>query len=64
MGVIDRERDQDWFAVELEAGKTYRIDLEGTWSDVGTLADPYLRGVYNSTGVLIAGTSDDDGGFK
>ena len=63
-GRIDRERDQDWFAVELEAGKTYRIDLEGVWSDVGTLSDPYLRGVYDSNGVLFPGTSDDDGGFK
>ena len=63
-GGIDNARDQDWFAVELEAGKTYRIDLEGAWSDVGTLMDPYLAGVYDSDGVLLPGTSDDDGGFK
>ena len=63
-GKIERARDQDWFAVELEAGKTYRVDLEGVWSDVGTLPDPYLRGIFDSDGVLIPGTSDDDSGFK
>ena len=28
-GEIDYWGDRDWFAVELEAGTTYRIDLEG-----------------------------------
>ena len=59
---IDFADDRDWFAVTLVAGTTYRIDLEGTPTGAGTLSDPYLRGVYNSQGNLIGGTTDDDGG--
>ena len=61
-GGIQSWRDRDWFAVTLEAGKTYRIDLEGLWTGGGTLYDPYLRGVHDADGTLIAGTTDDDGG--
>ena len=61
-GDIETSRDRDWFAVTLEAGKTYRIDLEGSRTGAGTLLDPYLRGVYDADGVLLAGTTNDDGG--
>ena len=61
-GEIDYTSDRDWFAVTLEAGKTYRIDLEGSQTGAGTLSDPYLRGVYNADGDLIFGTTNDDGG--
>ena len=30
MGEIETLDDRDWFAVTLEAGKTYQIDLEGS----------------------------------
>ena len=56
--------DRDWFAVTLEAGTTYRIDLDGRWTNRGTLFDPYLRGVHDSDGNLIAGTTSDDGGYR
>ena len=62
-GDIETLGDRDWFAVALEAGKTYRIDLEGTPTDKGTLRQPYLRGVYDATGDLIDGTTDDNGGW-
>ena len=39
--------DQDWFAVELLAGVEYRIDLRGSDTFAGTLADPYLLGVWH-----------------
>ena len=42
--------DRDWFAVSLEAGKTYRFDLEGAPTGGGTLPDPYLRGVHDAIG--------------
>ena len=29
-GEIETSRDRDWFAVTLEAGTTYRIDLNGS----------------------------------
>ena len=61
-GEIRVPSDTDWFAVTLEAGKSYRIDLEGTGTGAGRLMDPYLSGIHDADGVLIAGTTDDDGG--
>ena len=61
-GKIERGEDRDWFAVTLEADKTYRIDLRDSWTGNGTLWNPYLRGIHDSTGVLVAGTTNDDGG--
>jgi len=61
-GSIEAIGDNDWFAVDLVAGQTYRLDLEGTETSGGTLADPYLRGIYNSSGTEIPGAIDDDGG--
>ena len=48
--------DVDWFKVQLEAGKTYRIDLEGAPSSNGTLRDPRIRGVYDADGDKAPGT--------
>ena len=61
-GRINSRGDVDWFAVKLQAGKTYRFDLEGSPTGAGTLADPYLRGIYNYWKTLQADTQDDDGG--
>ena len=61
-GEIERPYDRDWFSVALEAGTRYRIDLEGSPTDAGTLRDPYLRGVHDANGNLIHGTTNDDGG--
>ena len=61
-GDLEADGDRDWFAVTLQAGRTYRIDLEGSETDKGTLSDPNLRGIYDASGVLIKGTSNDDGG--
>ena len=36
-GNIDPADDRDWFAVELEADKMYRIDLEGSPTGGGTV---------------------------
>ena len=58
----DGRSDVDWFAVELVAGKSYRIDLKGSSTGDGTLADPHLRGIHDADGKLIAGTTNDDGG--
>ena len=61
-GYIDRAGDRDWFAVTLEAGTTYSINLKGQPTGDGSLSDPYLYGVFDSGGTLVANTSDDDGG--
>ena len=61
-GNIDVLYDKDWFAVTLEAGKTYRFDLEGSATGGGTLRDPYLRAIYDSEGRYQTGSYNDDGG--
>ena len=61
-GEIGTSGDRDWFAVTLEAGKTYRFDLEGHDTSAGTLDDPYLRGIHDADGNLIDGTTNDDRG--
>ena len=62
-GAVDYGGDVDWFAVELVAGRHYRIDLEGTSTGQGTLDDPRLYGLYDADGNPVAGVgSDDDGG--
>ena len=59
---IDTAGDRDWYAVSLTAGHRYQIDLMGTATNSGTLSDPYLYGLYNSAGTLLANSSDDDNG--
>ena len=61
-GGIERAGDRDWFAVELVAGRIYRIDLEGSLTGQGSLADPYLRGIYRADGSLPRDTDNNDGG--
>ena len=39
-GTIETAYDQDWFAVELMAGRTCQFDLEGTYTlSVAEVAD-------------------------
>ena len=61
-GEIETTNDSDAFAVELVAGRTYRIDLEGAATGMGTLADPFLRWLRDSSGNGLHGTRDYDGG--
>ena len=41
-GNIGFAGDFDWFAVALEAGKTYQFDMEGSHTNRGTLENPFL----------------------
>ncbi|PRY72472.1 DUF4214 domain-containing protein [Marivita geojedonensis] len=59
-GRIDFASDADWFEANLAAGRVYRIDL--TPNGASALADPVFNGVYDSGGMLINNTSNDDGG--
>ena len=56
-GTLQSAGDRDWFQVTLQAGVTYRIDLLGHASGLGTLADPYLR-LHDSSGALVASNDD------
>ena len=58
-GDVGHEGDQDWFALDLTAGQTYAIDLEGAATGGGTLSDPYLE-LFDSDGQAI--DFDDDSG--
>lgn len=53
-GQIEISGDEDWFAVEVEAGRIYQFDLQG-----GTLSDTYLT-LRGAQGQVF--TTNDDGG--
>ena len=59
-GNIESADDEDWFRVDLEAGKTYQIDLKGIGGGAGTLENPYLLDIRDSSGTAIGGTENDD----
>ena len=61
-GRIQESGDQDWFAITLNAQDEYEIYLRGDHTEHGSLVDPVLVGIYDSSGTLIEDTSDDDGG--
>jgi len=63
VGTIEEENDVDFIAVELQAGITYQIDLEGSRTGAGTLGDPFLTGVFTENGNQAA-NSNDDGGVR
>lgn len=60
-GVIEEEGDIDFYAVELVAGVTYQIDLEGSRTGSGDLIDPFLTGIFDANGTRVAATNDDGG---
>ena len=57
-GEVEYESDRDWFAVELEAGKAYQIDVSGAISGGGSLSAGRLHGVYNADGNRLHGVYD------
>ena len=63
-GELETRGDVDWIKVRLQAGKTYRIDLEGLPTRAGTLEDPNLLGVHDFRELLLPDTLDDDGGVS
>lgn len=56
-GAIDFAKDMDWFALQLTAGVTYRISLEG--AGVTELGDAFFQ-LFNSAGTVVV--SDNDSG--
>ena len=59
-GNIETEDDEDWFKVVLEANKTYQIDMKGEYGGGGTLEDPLLDNIRDSSGTGISDTGNDD----
>ena len=59
-GTIGTAGEQDRFAVELVAGRTYQFDLTGSPGGGGTLPDTFFRAIYNSEGQYQADSYNDD----
>ena len=59
-GEVNQGHEKDWYRLDAVVGQRYQIDLvsPGTW-DHGT-CDPYLVGVYDTSGDLIPGTRHDN----
>ena len=58
-GRIHSAGHEDRYAFELEEGQTYRIDPKGSSGDAGAPGDPFPRGIHNSQGALLDGTTND-----
>ena len=59
-GTIGADNDDDWFRVDLEAGKTYQFDMEGMDTGRGTQPDPYVE-LTNSSGNRDLGFDNNAG---
>ena len=60
-GTVTAANVIDWFAVDLEAGRRYRIDLEGADTNRGTLPDPVLWQILAPGDNLIYDDDDEVG---
>ena len=59
-GTINRNGDRYAFSGELEAGRRYRIDGEGSATSRGTLANPIISGIRNAEGKTLGNRDVDD----
>lgn len=57
LGNLEYVGDWDWIAIDLTAGQTIQVDMDGI-----SLSDPLLY-IYNSEGDLVARNDQRDGGF-
>ncbi|RFP90960.1 hypothetical protein DZK27_01430 [Rhodobacteraceae bacterium 63075] len=60
VGELATSTDEDWVAIQLTAGDTYQIDLQG----IGTseLSDPYLT-LFDSSGSYVDHNDDSNGSY-
>ena len=71
-GTIEQAGDVDWVGITLTGGSAYEFDLYGADSSSGTLEDPHIQGIYdtsgrfqtNTGGVDTSGTLDDTVSFQ
>ena len=62
-GRIDFPDDEDWLAIDLQAGQTYVIDMEAAPTGRGSLSDPLLS-LLDSSGREILRNDDGGTGFN
>ncbi|MBX3598110.1 MAG: hypothetical protein KF874_11140 [Rhizobiaceae bacterium] len=58
-GVVDTSGDKDFFALDVVAGQTYTIQMQGSPSGNGTLTDTRIFGIYDQNSTLINQGNDD-----
>ena len=56
-GVLQQAGDHDWYAVQLQGGATYTINLSGWKGGGGTLGDPLLT-LHDAFGNVLASNDD------
>jgi hypothetical protein len=56
-GNLESVGDRDWFQIQLNAGTSYVLALQGSRAGGGTLQDPYLR-LHDASGAVIAENDD------
>ncbi|WP_445778907.1 S8 family serine peptidase, partial [Shewanella sp.] len=56
-GRLTTKLDQDWYGIDLTAGKNYVFKLQAAHSGNGTLADPSMA-IYSANGVKLAERDD------
>ncbi|WP_417227728.1 Calx-beta domain-containing protein [Amphritea sp.] len=68
IGDVEVSYDKDWYRVNLTAGHTYQISVNGSPAGEGTITYPYLWGVYSSDGAFLGannfGYDSGLGGYK
>ena len=56
-GSLDSNGDTDWYRIQFQSGYAYQIWVEGFYSGLGTLVDPYVA-VFSSTGAPLDAGND------
>ena len=59
-GNLETPGDRDWFAISMQAGVTYTIEMAGSGAGGGTASDPHLR-LYDAGSLLVAQNDDANG---
>lgn len=62
-GNIEVSGDTDWFRISLVSGRIYQFDLRGSWTNDGTLYDPYMS-LRNSSGTKVFELDDGGVGYN
>ena len=52
--------DSDWFAADLTAGRSYRIEILGPGGANCTLLAPIIESILDASGEIVPGTAWDD----
>ena len=60
-GMIERNNDEDWFAVQLEAGKNYAIIRQSRYGWDFARSESVIHGLYDGEGNLVRAGGDHEG---